>query len=157
MTQPWIESPSSNHGGSRSWTDGVIVHSTRGDGGDREFEATLNWFNNPDSQASAHVVIARDGRKARCVDSSLIAWHAGEHNAYYLGVELEQATREEEYTDHQYYILSTWILSQAQVFGFPISRTNIVGHEETAQGKRMVKSDPGYKFDWDKLMGLLLS
>ena len=54
-----------------------------------EFWGTLEWFANPKSEVSAHVVIARDGRLASCVEAGEIAWHArSPANETMLGAEL---------------------------------------------------------------------
>ena len=44
----WSDVPTNNHGGKRMLTSGIVIHSTRG-GAARgtEYQATLNWFQNP--------------------------------------------------------------------------------------------------------------
>ena len=37
------------------------------------------------------------------------------------------------------------------MYGFSLNATSFVGHEETVQGMRAGKSDPGKKFDWGRL------
>ena len=155
--QPWIVALSPNHSGPRAQAaDGVVVHSTRGGAAyGVEFDATLRWFSNPASQVSAHVVIGRDGRRAQCVPDEWIAWHAKAWNATHLGVELEQPTADDDYTDAQYYLLAEWILGMRQRYGFGLDREHsLVGHEEIDPAN---KSDPGSLFSWQKLQGLLLS
>ncbi|KKM05735.1 hypothetical protein LCGC14_1751050, partial [marine sediment metagenome] len=70
----------------------VIIHATRStvSMNPSEFEGTLNYFSDRNSEASSHWVIARDGRKARVVPDNLQAWHAAEDNAIAWGIELEQ-------------------------------------------------------------------
>ncbi|UCE27509.1 MAG: N-acetylmuramoyl-L-alanine amidase [Candidatus Coatesbacteria bacterium] len=50
----------------------VVLHYTA-DGG-----AAVEWFRNPESKASAHYVVARDGSVVQMVDLAHSAWHAGQ-------------------------------------------------------------------------------
>lgn len=50
----------------------LIVHSTVGG-----LSSSLGWLCNPASQASAHYVIAKDGRVFQLVPDDQAAWHAG--------------------------------------------------------------------------------
>ena len=119
-----------------------------------EFEGTLNWFKNPASQVSSHWVIGRDGTRARIVADDLLAWHAGEHNATHWGIELEQGVESDGFTDTQMDALVAVCKSYVGDFGVPIahSMNGFVGHQETSQGLRVGKSDPGALFDWGRLL-----
>lgn len=149
--------PVRNYEGERLTTQGVIVHATRGGSAtlEGELQATLNWFRRPESYASAHYVIASDGTTYRCVQDDLVAWHAAEHNQTHIGVELVQPFPDTPYTTAQYTALAALLRDVASRYGFPLDRQHIVGHEETPQGRRARKSDPGGQFDWARLMGLL--
>ena len=126
------------------------MHSTRGRQGDLnlEYQATLNWFRSQASQNSSHTVIGYfEGQHARIVDDNLSAWHAGEHNPYSLGVELVQPTRDHAFSDWQYAELNRligWWKSQHAI-------EQVLGHEQTPQGVRVGKTDPGYMFDWSRV------
>ena len=151
---PWINSPSPNHGSSRIATLGVIIHSTRGsaDYGD-EFDGTLNWFNNPLSESSAHIVLGYDGRRARCVEDGLAAWHAGSYNNYhYLSAELEQPNLGDPISDLQYAGLREQLREWSKKYDFPLVWPFIIEHKDTAQGIEAVKSDVGYPFDMQRLL-----
>lgn len=62
-------------------------------------ENTINWFKNPKSRASAHVVISRTGEITQMIPFNQKAWHAGLSewnnlvgmNNYAIGIELENA------------------------------------------------------------------
>lgn len=62
-------------------------------------ESAINWFKNPKSKASAHVVISRTGEVTQLVPFNIKAWHAGVSewnnlvgmNNYSIGIELENA------------------------------------------------------------------
>lgn len=152
-----IARPSPNHGGLRQRTDGIIVHSTRGGARtpDLELQATLNWFSSPRSQTSAHYVVAHNGQVYECVSPDHIAWHAREHNATWLGIELVQARFDIPFTDAQYRSLAGLARMLSQQFGFPLSRRTLRGHDEMPAGQRDGKSDPGPLFDWERFLALL--
>jgi N-acetylmuramoyl-L-alanine amidase len=73
----------------------LIVHYTAG----TTLEGTVSWFLNKAAQASAHLVIARDGSIVQMVSLGRRAWHAGKSkwkslsglNAYAVGIELVNA------------------------------------------------------------------
>jgi len=145
-----------NNEGPRAYTTGVVVHSTRGGQPyGQEWQATVNWFLNPASGASANLLIGRDGRVAQFGPLDWVTWHAREYNYRWLGVELEQPHASDPFTDIQYLLLASFIREQAARYGFAISRDTVVGHDEIPPGIRDGKSDPGYQFAWAKLMALL--
>lgn len=148
--------PSPNHGGPRPRTAGVIIHSTRGGGAyGREFVGTLNWFARQDSQVSAHAVVSRAGEIAYPVPADMIAYHAGVHNADHLGVEFEQPTIQDAYTVPQF-AAGAWLVSGwCRQYGIPIDRQHLIGHEESAQGRRAGKTDPGARWDWQRFLALV--
>jgi N-acetyl-anhydromuramyl-L-alanine amidase AmpD len=152
-----LQRPSPNRGGPRAYTDGIIVHSTRGAAQtyDQELIATLRWFSTPASQTSAHYVIAFDGRVYECVPPDLIAWHAREHNARWLGIELVQPRIDMPFSDAQYISLARLAKHLSARYGFPLDRTTLRGHEEMPAGKRDGKTDPGPRFDWQRFMSLI--
>jgi N-acetylmuramoyl-L-alanine amidase len=75
----------------------IVMHFTAG----RSFEKSCDWLCNPQSKASAHVVIGREGEIAQLVPFDKRAWHAGDSkwtfdkvdvsglNAYSIGIELD--------------------------------------------------------------------
>ncbi len=60
------------------------------------FESSLQWFLNPLAQASAHLLIGRDGRITQFAPFNIVTWHAGKSqwrglvglNQYSIGIEL---------------------------------------------------------------------
>ena len=84
--------PSPNHGGVIS-PEYLVIHFTRG----ASAEGSINWLLDPQSKASAHLVIARDGTITQLVPFNRKAWHAGrshwadrEHmNDWSIGIELD--------------------------------------------------------------------
>ena len=119
-----------------------------------EFEGTLNWFQNPVSKVSAHWVIARDGRACCVVPNDFSAWHAQEHNVTHWGIELEQGVESDGFTTAQMGKLIKVCKGYVEDFGVPVAHDmrGFIGHQETPQGIRVGKSDPGKLFDWAALM-----
>src|SRR5690606_19314135 len=75
----------------------LIMHYTAG----RNAKQSIDWMCNPVSKASAHVVIARDGKVTQLVPFDRVAWHAGVSrgegikglNQHSIGIELDNAGR----------------------------------------------------------------
>ena len=73
----------------------LVIHYTAG----RNAESSVNWLTNPKSNASAHLVIGRDGSVTQLVPFDTAAWHAGVSswhglnglNNYSVGIELDNA------------------------------------------------------------------
>jgi len=63
--------------------------------------SAISWFKSPIAQASAHLVIGRDGAVTQCAPFNLVTWHAGKSqwkginglNRYSIGIELVNAGR----------------------------------------------------------------
>ncbi len=77
----------------------MVMHYTAGGSA----EGAIAWLRDARAQASAHVVIARDGSVTQMVPFNRIAWHAGRSNwagrsglnAFSIGIELDNAGRME--------------------------------------------------------------
>ncbi len=78
-----------------SLPDTVIIHYTAGS----DALSSANFLCQPKVEASAHVVISRDGKIYQLVPFDTIAWHAGHsqfgsrtaYNQYSIGIELDNA------------------------------------------------------------------
>ncbi len=74
--------------------DTIIIHYTGGPA-----SAAINAFTNPRINASAHLVISRNGEITQLVPFNIIAWHAGKSsyrgrtgfNKFSIGIELENS------------------------------------------------------------------
>ena len=162
-TDESLASPENYQKGPRARTLGVFIHSTRGGTRrDTEYSSTVNWFQNPDAQVSAHLVIGLPPfeQVARCVHDDDIAWHAREANQTHLSIELCQPTITDPITDFQYRAAAEACRLWAAKYHFPTTRSmsivtpGIIGHEDSEPGKRDHKSDPGPAFDWAKFLAL---
>jgi len=75
----------------------LVFHFTAG----RNAQASIDWLRNPQAQASAHLVVGRDGSITQLVPFNLKAWHAGAShwegltglNSYSIGIEMDNAGR----------------------------------------------------------------
>lgn len=139
----------------------VIIHATRSgtSGNPNEYIGTLNWMRRDDipldQRVSSHEVIGRAaGQTAQVVPRNKQAWHAGEHNVIAWGVELCQGVNADGYTEPQLEQLVDLAIDYCTFHGVAArhspntSTSGFIGHEETPQGKRNGKSDPGTTFPW---------
>ncbi len=73
----------------------LVLHYTAG----KSAASSISWLTNPESKASAHLVLARDGRITQLVSFNVKTWHAGlSHwdglsglNGYSIGIEMDNA------------------------------------------------------------------
>lgn len=141
----------------------VIIHATRSGipGFAKELEATLNWFSTP-GNPSSHWVVGPEGQKVRVVRNTNRAAHAQEDNDNSWGIEVCQGVEDDGFTEAQY-IAVTEICRDDYMHDFNVppvhaktsSEPGFIGHQETEQGRRNGKSDPGKYWDWDKFLRLL--
>jgi N-acetyl-anhydromuramyl-L-alanine amidase AmpD len=132
----------------RNWTRGIIIHSTRSSiatNPELEYGRTIRYFMMPTAQAAAHRVIGTaEGQHCQMVQDHNTAWHAREDNRDHLGIELAQGVDGQPFSEWQYRtgaaVCADWIRRYGDM--------PIVGHEETEQGKRDGKSDPGHMWHW---------
>jgi hypothetical protein len=88
-----VDFSSPNHEGPRTQTLGIVIHATLGgtSSPDSEYNATVNWFNDPSSQVSAHALVGPGGKIWYPVRPDLIAWHCRASNATHLGIEMAKS------------------------------------------------------------------
>jgi len=132
----------------------VVIHATHGGAAtpQEEFDWTLRHFGDNKDQVSANAVIGADGTVALVGDWDATTHHAGENNKTMFGIELARARPGEAYTDQQYATLG-WLLGEiSKKYNLPLTRQNVVGHEELEQGKRSGKIDPGPEFSFDRAL-----
>lgn len=67
----------------------IVLHDTESHDalGLRDLEAIGTWFDNPASQASAHVCVDGEGYSAQYVRDGAKAWHCKDFNSVSLGIE----------------------------------------------------------------------
>ena len=142
----------------------VMIHSTRsGIPGNDDWMSTLYWFSNPASGVSSHWLVGRDGRRARIVMDNRPAQHAGEHNPYTIGIELEQPTIDTPFTAEQLEsaaelvraYCADYMIPAEHILGLRNGQHGIIGHDESEQGREVGKSDPGPLFPWPSFMAMV--
>jgi hypothetical protein len=99
----------------------VVEHIAEG-----SYAGTISWVRNPSSGVSCHFVVAKDGRCAQMVDTSIRAWTQRKGNPYSISIENEghlPAALTPQQVEK-----SAQILARAhQVHGIPLQITNRVG------------------------------
>lgn len=115
--------------------------------------AAANTLCNPETQVSAHYLIAEDGEVLSLVPEDLRAWHAGagrwggvtDVNSRSIGIELANtgfapfaAAQMDALTDLLKGIRARW----------DIRPERVIGHSDMAPGRKI---DPGPRFDWRRL------
>lgn len=130
--------------------DTIVIHVTQG-----PFWATINAFQNPDFQVSAHYLVGRDGSIAKLVREGNVAWHAGNHAVNLRSIGVEHAGYVEDpssFTDEMYAASARLVRDIAARYGIPLDRDHIIAHSEVPGAMR---TDPGPYWDWDVYMRLL--
>jgi len=162
-------SPNRSAGWSYGRPTKVVIHSTRSGVIGRtdhnlEMQSTINWFMGTNSSASSNLVISPT-EIVRMVADEFPSWHAKEHSWQAWGIELTQPMRDTPY-EEGHYVNLVRALKHYQTLG-PVelvhlsslawgdATSGLIGHEETAQGLRDGKSDPGPQFNWAKLLAML--
>lgn len=88
----------------------LIMHYTAG----LSLGGSVSWMQNPASQASAHLVIGRDGEVVQMVEFNRRAWHAGrsawadltDMNTHAIGIELDNAGKLQRRADGNFYFVA---------------------------------------------------
>jgi len=127
-----------------------VLHSTEG-----RYEGAVSWLRNPRSKASAHYVIARDGRWIKLVPVSQCAWHvrgnikfAGASvNDVSIGIELESYEGARDYPSEQMDALCDIIAALMKVHSIEA----ICAHKHLDPKRR---SDP-VGFNWRRFWKML--
>ncbi|KZN25239.1 hypothetical protein A4G99_01600 [Haladaptatus sp. R4] len=151
-----------------------IVHVAQGDA-----DGTVNWFQNPKSNVSAHYVADhRTGNLTQQVDESDIAWHAGNwpYNQHSIGVEHSGWVDQTQFSDELYDVSARLVRWEATKFDFPkrVRRYDIapcdamdgeggiIGHVQVPDpydcsqpGGISGHTDPGSLWNWGRYEGFV--
>ncbi|MEM7752363.1 MAG: N-acetylmuramoyl-L-alanine amidase [Pseudomonadota bacterium] len=152
-----IDRPSSNFGPRRGGAgiDLIVLHYTGMDGA----EAALERLCDAEAEVSAHYLIAKDGTLYRIVDESQRAWHAGagswaghdDINSRSLGIELDNDGTS-AFDEPLMTTLEALLAELLERHNLPAKA--VIAHSDMAPDR---KSDPGPKFDWERLAAKGLS
>ena len=116
-------------------------------------KAAANTLCNPETQVSAHYLIAEDGEVIALVPEAERAWHAGagqwgeitDVNSRSIGIELAN-TGFTPFAAAQMDALTS--LLQGIMTRWAIRPERVIGHSDMAPGRKI---DPGVRFDWRRL------
>ena len=116
-------------------------------------KAAANTLCNPETQVSAHYLIAEDGEVIALVPETERAWHAGagqwgeitDVNSRSIGIELAN-TGFTPFAAAQMDALTS--LLQGIMTRWAIRPERVIGHSDMAPGRKI---DPGVRFDWRRL------
>lgn len=129
--------------------DLVVLHYTAM----AEASRAADWLCNPESEVSAHYLIACDGKVLSLVPEALRAWHAGaggwgrvsDVNSRSIGIEIDNPGNA-PFAPKQMAALDT--LLDGIFKRWHIRPERVIGHSDMAPGRKV---DPGPFFDWKRL------
>jgi hypothetical protein len=137
----------------------LVVHVAEGG-----YESTYTWFRNPGAGASAHYVVAGDGRIAQMVHDGDIAWHAGNwtYNASSIGIEHAGFVSQAAFGDAQLRGSARLAGFLARTYGIRPDRRHVIGHDEVPDpadpgrfGGASNHTDPGRNWSYARYMPLV--
>jgi len=124
----------------------IVIHSTESDniGGWDDAYAVANWFNNPASQASSHLIIDAEGHVLRVVRDRDKAWTQAAYNSRSLSIELiGRATQPaDEWTNAQIDAAAQEVRKWSKKYNILIDSDHVVTHKSLGQAGGG-HSDPG--------------
>lgn len=141
----------------------VVLHIMEG-----TMEAALSWFNDPQSEASSHYGLGKDGRIWQFVNEADAAWCNGDvqepdwpllipevnPNLYTISIEHEGKTGE-PWTEAMF-LADVWLIRQiVQRWNIPVDRDHVIGHYRLNAVDRV--NCPGTGLPWERLMGELVA
>jgi N-acetylmuramoyl-L-alanine amidase len=138
---------SPNYTAAQNSAELIVIHYTAG-------HDSLPWLTNPESKASAHFLIGRDGKTTQLVDTDHIAWHAGRSeywgrksvNRFSIGIELENlGNLKGDFEPFQNTQMGSLLTLIADLLEAHESIKDIVGHCDVAPNRKI---DPGPLFPW---------
>lgn len=129
--------------------DMVVLHYTAM----RTAQSALRTLCNPETEVSAHYLIAADGEVMSLVPEALRAWHAGagrwghvtDVNSYSIGIEIANDGFS-PFAAPQMDALCALLHDVRARWGIRPER--VIGHSDMAPGRKI---DPGARFDWRRL------
>ena len=140
--------------------DMIVIHDTE----DIGYAGTIQVFQDPSFQASAHYVISSSGQVTQMVAEHDIAWHAGnwDYNTRAIGIEHEGfAWQPGSYTSAEYQASAQLAASICSRWGVPMDRQHVIGHSEVPDpnnpgqyGGEAHHTDPGPYWDWTTYLSL---
>jgi hypothetical protein len=149
----WVGTNGNNFTGSnrgRSAISKIVIHIAEG-----SVSSAVNWFKNPDANASAHYIVGDEGRVVQCVRDENIAWHAANwtYNKRSIGIEHGgYASNSKAWTDAKYRASAKLAAYCCRKYGIPVDNNHFVLHRDVPG---VNKTCPGYYFRLGKYKNLV--
>jgi hypothetical protein len=118
----------------------LVIHIAQG-----SYSGTIEWFQNPRANVSAHYVVGRKGKIAQCVHNEDIAWHAGNWRFNRSSIGIEHAGyASQRWTASKYHSSAKLAAYLCRRFNIPPWRRYIRGHRSVPG---VATRCPGRRFD----------
>src|SRR5918995_553911 len=130
------------------WIKYLVIHIAQG-----SYSGTIDWFQNPRANVSAHYVVSRKGKIAQCVHNEDIAWHAGNWRFNRRSIGIEHAGYAgERWWDRKYHSSAKLAAYLCRRFNIPPWRRYIRGHRSVPG---VATRCPGRRFNKDRYLRLV--
>jgi len=130
------------------WIKYIVIHIAQG-----SYSGTIDWFQNPRANVSAHYVVGRKGKIAQCVHNEDIAWHAGNWRFNRRSIGIEHAGYASEgWWDRKYHSSAKLTADLCRRFNIPPWRRYIRGHRSVPG---VATRCPGRRFNKDRYLRLV--
>jgi N-acetylmuramoyl-L-alanine amidase len=130
------------------WIKYIVIHIAQG-----SYSGTIDWFQNPRSNVSAHYVVGRKGKIAQCVHNEDIAWHAGNWRFNRSSIGIEHAGYgSQRWTDQMYHSSARLTAYLCRRFNIPVWRRYIRGHRSVPG---VATRCPGRRFNKHRYLRLV--
>jgi N-acetylmuramoyl-L-alanine amidase len=130
------------------WIKYLVIHVAQG-----SYSGTIDWFQNPRANVSAHYVVGRKGKIAQCVHNEDIAWHAGNWRFNRRSIGIEHAGyASERWWDAKYHSSAKLAAYLCRRFNIPPWRRYIRRHRGVPG---VATRCPGRRFNKDRYLRLV--
>ena len=140
----------------------IVIHTVQG-----SLESAIHTFSSHDLSypRSAHYTVGPSGTVVKSVPARKVAWHAGTSplgsgrrhesrvlNSNSIGIEHGGYVNDPEFPTTEQYVASAALTRYlCELYGIPMDRNHIVGHDEI----KSTKGDPGSNWNWNYYMSLV--
>lgn len=137
----------------------IVVHTTESHNrpGRGDIDSIREWFDNPASQASSHVVVDMEGHSTTCVPDTSKAWTQASYNSTSLSIEFVGVAAGNEWTLAGLKKGAKFAAFWCRKYGIPVKwsvSNGICGHKDLGEaGGGHV--DPGPKFPKLRFLALV--
>ncbi len=135
----------------------MILHATRsGRSGalarEEEYALTIGYMLKAGTVSSHRLIGVLPGQHAQLVADELQAWHAEEDNREWLSIEFCQPRPDDPFSGYQIETGIAVVVAWFRRYGLEASGETVRRHEDTEQGQRWGKTDPGPLFPYQEFI-----